>query len=91
MANRIRVKTLTFKNPFEIENDDGLLSAGVYQVETEEEPLLGLFFTGYRQILTLLHLHPTSKNTKFGPTLTIDPNDLDTAFLRDLASSESNK
>ena len=88
MANRIHVKTITFKNPFEIENYDGILPAGKYQVETEEELLPGMSFTGYQRVLTLLHLPPVSKNLKFGPTLKVDPNDLDAAFFRDMASSE---
>ena len=91
MANRIRVKTMTFKMPFELENYDELLPAGEYQVETEEEPLQGLSFSGYRRILTLLHLPIVSKGEKFGPTLKIDPDDLAAAFVRDLASSEAPK
>ena len=89
MANRVRVKTVTFKNPFELKGYAEVLPAGDYQVETEEEPLMGLTFVGYRRILTLLHLHPASKNEKFGSTLTIDPNDLDTAYFNDLASNDA--
>jgi len=89
MANRIRVKTITFKKSFEIENYDGLLPESDYQVETEDEFLQGVSFVGYRRILTLLHLPPVSEAAKFGPTLKVDPNDLDAAFFRDLASCDS--
>lgn len=86
MANRTQIKTISFKWPFQIEGYEGLLPAGDYQVETEEEPLQGVTFTGYRRVLTLLHLHPRNKKEKFGPILKIDPNDLDAALIKDLAS-----
>ena len=88
MANRIRVKAVTFERPFELKNFDGELPAGEYQVETEEEPLKGVAFAGFRRIRTLLHLPSVSKSAKFGPTFPTNPNDLDAAFLRDLAASE---
>jgi len=89
MANRVRLKTMTFQNPFELAGYDRVLPAGGYQVEIEEELIEGLSFSGYRRLFTLLHLHPETRIGKFGPTLKVDPNELDEAFVRDLASSDS--
>ena len=64
---------------------DGVLPAGTYDVETDEERLESISFPAYRRILTLIHLHPKLGLTQ---SLEIDPNELDAALMRDQAAEE---
>lgn len=91
MANRNPVKPVTFKMRYELRDYDGLLPANDYQIETEGHALNGISLTEYRDVLTLLHLHPASKHAKIGSRLTIDPSDLGAAYFRVLTSRESHK
>lgn len=67
---------------------DEVLSAGTYIIESHEKLPEGISFPASERILTLIHLH-----TKFGfpsitRALTIDPNELSAALMRDQATAE---
>ena len=79
---------MTFASPFVLGGSDEVLPAGAYIVETDEELLEGLSFPAYRRILTLIHLHAEPKYPGRMRTLTIDPTELDAAFVRDKAAAE---
>jgi len=79
---RTRKKTVTFTRSFVLGGFDEVLPAGTYTVETDEELLEGISFPAYRRILTLIRLHPRPGLTQ---TLTIDPNELNAALMRDQA------
>lgn len=78
---------MTFVKPFILGGFDEVLSAGTYDVETDEELLEGLSFRAYRRILTLIHLPEKPGNRGLSRTLTIDPRELDAALKRDEASA----
>jgi len=85
MTIRTSETTVTFRRSFVLGGFDEVLPAGTYTVETDEELLEGISFPAYRRILTLIRLHPHPGLTQ---TLTIDPNELNAALMRDQASSE---
>jgi hypothetical protein len=54
MTMRSRREVITFKHPFRIEGVDRLLSAGAYEVITDEEMIEGLSFASYRRVATMI-------------------------------------
>jgi len=82
-------RTVTFRQPFTLKSIDEVLPAGAYTVETDEEPLTGISFLGYRRIQTLLHLPGKPGQTGPSRLLTIDPNELDAALRYDQVSADA--
>jgi len=82
---RTSTRKVRFGRRFTLGGSGEVLPPGTYEVETDEELLEGVSFPVFRRILTLLHLHPKAGLQR---TLTIDPNDLDAALLRDGAPDE---
>ena len=54
MTMRARREIITFKHPFRIEGVDRLLSAGAYEVITDEEMIEGLSFASFRRVATMI-------------------------------------
>ena len=54
MTMRSRREIISFKHPFRIEGVDRLLSAGAYEVITDEEMIEGLSFASFRRVATLI-------------------------------------
>ena len=54
MNMRSRRETITFKRPFRIKGVDRLLSAGAYEVITDEEMIEGLSFAAFRRVATMI-------------------------------------
>src|SRR5580700_10879074 len=54
MTMRSRRETITFKHPFRIKGIDRLLSAGAYEVITDEEMIEGLSFPAFRRVATMI-------------------------------------
>ena len=54
MTKRSRRETITFKHPFRIKGVDRLLSAGAYEVITDEEMIEGISFSCFRRVATLI-------------------------------------
>ena len=54
MTMRSRWETITFKHPFRIKGVDRLLSAGAYEVITDEEMIEGLSFAAFRRVATMI-------------------------------------
>jgi hypothetical protein len=51
---RSRREVITFKHPFRIKGVDRRLSAGAYEVITDEEMIEGLSFASYRRVATMI-------------------------------------
>jgi hypothetical protein len=83
MTTRTTTKTVTFVNPFTLRPLDEVLEPGDYAVETDEELLDGLSFMAYRRILALVHLPAQVGHPGTTRTLSVDPNELDAALMRD--------
>lgn len=85
MAIRATRKKVTFSAPFSLPELDGSLSAGTYDVTTEEDAFEGNERTVYVRVATLLHIRlPGSART-----VTIAPEGLDAALERDAAIAQS--
>ena len=54
MTMRSRREIISFKHPFRIEGVDRLLSAGAYEVVTDEEMIEGLSFASFRRVATMI-------------------------------------
>ena len=54
MTMRSRRETIIFKHPFRIEGIDRLLSAGAYEVITDEEMIEGLSFASFHRVATMI-------------------------------------
>ena len=54
MTMRSRRETITFTHPFRIKGIDRLLSAGAYEVITDEEMIEGLSFAVFRRVATMI-------------------------------------
>jgi len=54
MTTRSRREIISFKHPFRIEGVDRLLSAGAYEVITDEEMIEGLSFASFRRVATMI-------------------------------------
>jgi hypothetical protein len=54
MTMRSRRETITFRHPFRIKGIDRLLSAGAYEVVTDEEMIEGLSFASFRRVATMI-------------------------------------
>jgi hypothetical protein len=63
MTIRSRRETITFKHPFQIEGIDRPLSAGAYEVITDEEMIEGLSFAAFRRVATMIMVPATSGNS----------------------------
>jgi hypothetical protein len=54
MTMRSRRETITFRHPFRIKGIDRQLSAGAYEVITDEEMIEGLSFASFRRVATMI-------------------------------------
>jgi hypothetical protein len=79
MAIRSTRSQVTFTGPFELPEIDGVLPAGTYDIETDEEMIEAGQRTVFRRVATLLRV--TSGGTT--QTYTIKPEQLDAALARD--------
>lgn len=85
MTIRTSRKTVTFRRPFVLGGVDEALPAGAYSVRTDVQLSEGVSFPAYRRISTRIHLHAEPGHPSLTRALTIDPNELDAALLRDQA------
>ena len=54
MTMRSRRETIIFRHPFRIKGIDRQLSAGPYEVITDEEMIEGLSFASFRRVATMI-------------------------------------
>jgi hypothetical protein len=87
LAIRVTSATVTFNHPFLLDEIEGILPAGAYRVETEEETLDSVSFMAYRRIATHIFV-PISTSGKRGLQMcAIHPTGLAAASSRDKATS----
>jgi len=84
MALRITKSHVTFDEPFKIKGRDEILSAGSYDIETEEEIVEGNERTVYRRVATRLYV----RGSGMTQAITVDAKDLETARNRETATIE---
>lgn len=88
MMERTTTKTVVFHRPFAIGGVDGLLPPGSYAVETEEELIPGVSFLAYRRVRTTMILPIAFGITTARQVVTIDPEDLEAALVRDAQAEQ---
>jgi len=76
---RTSKSTITFRRPFILNDNVGELPAGSYDIEIDEEEILGADRIGYRRIATYFYVS-SQGSTRM---LTIDPAELDAAVEQD--------
>ncbi|HVH48607.1 MAG TPA: hypothetical protein VM760_01840 [Sphingomicrobium sp.] len=79
---RTTQSTVSFRRAFTLNESVGELPAGTYEIEVEEEEICGIERTVYRRIATFLIVRSGARTR----TLTIDPNELNAALVRDAES-----
>jgi len=84
MALRITKSQVTFDEPFKVKGRDEILSAGSYDIETDEEIIEGNERTVYRRVATRLYIRSTGMTR----AITVDPKELDTASCTELAETD---
>lgn len=85
---RTTTKTVVFHRPFAIGGVDGLLPPGSYAVEMEEELIPGVSFLAYRRVRTTMILPIAFGITTARQVVTIDPEDLEAALVRDAQAEQ---
>lgn len=83
MSTRVTTRVVTFEKSFMLDEIEGILPAGSYRVETEEETLGNVSFVAYRRIATHIFV-PSRKHGSGGVQMwNIHPNGLTEALARD--------
>lgn len=77
MSVRTTRTSLVFDRPFALTGVDARQPAGVYIVETDEEPIENLSFLAYRRIATRIFLADDPLHPGIKETITIDPAEID--------------
>jgi hypothetical protein len=85
MTIRSRRQTITFKHPFRIKGVDRLLSAGAYEVITDDEMIEGLSFAVFRRVATMIMV-PAARSSAM-EMLSISSIDLSDAQCIDASAS----
>src|ERR1700719_3797634 len=76
MTTRSRRETITFRHSFRIKGIDRLLSAGAYEVITDEEMIEGLSFASFRRLATMIMVPAAARNsTEMVSISSVDLND----------------
>lgn len=83
MSMNTTTTTVTFANPFLLRGFNEALPAGSYNVETDWVLLEGVSHLAYRRERAVIQLLADPGHPGHIRTLTIDPNELDAALMRD--------
>ena len=80
-------KVVTFQHPFNFVGLDGTQPAGTYVVVTDEEQIPALSFVSWRRVETSLRLPAVGRDTGLEQVITINPQDLAAALVKDAKHS----
>jgi hypothetical protein len=83
MITRITQRTVTFRGPFMLSGLDAAQPAGSYTIETHEQQLDTISVSAYRRMSTTIELHPRADRAPLIETVSIDPEELEAALVRD--------
>jgi hypothetical protein len=79
MTMRSRRETITFRHPFRIKGVDRELSAGAYDVITDEEMIEGLSFASFRRVATMIMVPGAAPRASSTEMISISATDLSDA------------
>ena len=83
MTMRSRRETISFRHPFRIKGIDRLLSAGAYEVITDEEMIEGLSFASFRRVATMIMVPGAAPRASSMEMISISATDLTDAQRAD--------
>ena len=83
MTMRSRRETITFRHPFRIKGIDRQLSAGAYEVITDEEMIEGLSFASFRRVATMIMVPGAAPRASSMEMISISAVDLSDARCAD--------
>ena len=83
MTMRSRRETITFRHPFRIKGIDRQLSAGAYEVITDEEMIEGLSFASFRRVATMIMVPGAAPRASSMEMISISATDLTDAQRAD--------
>ncbi|MGF6232167.1 hypothetical protein QFZ27_006122 [Inquilinus ginsengisoli] len=89
MTMRTSSRTVTFARPFTLSGIDGPQPPGTYTVETDEEHFDDSSPPVYRRVATMIRLPGRSGSGELVQVVTVDPDELAAALLRDGAPPAS--
>jgi hypothetical protein len=82
---RSSIERVTFRHDFSLKGVDAAQPPGTYEIETDDEPLLGLSFLAYRRVATAIRIPSGTRGSTSSQTFPISPHDLQAALTRDTA------
>jgi hypothetical protein len=88
MTTRSRRETVTFKHTFRIRGIDRLLSAGAYEVITDEEMIEGLSFASFRRVATMIMVPAAAAGNSTMEMISISSIDLSDAQRIDASAPD---
>jgi hypothetical protein len=89
MTTRIKKSTMTFVRPFVLDGFEGMLPAGTYELESEQEILDGMSLPDCLRTSVLIHLHSKDRSPALARTLTVPWDVLESAQIRDQSPADS--
>ena len=87
MTMRSRRETITFRHPFRIKGIDRQLSAGAYEVITDEEMIEGLSFASFRRVATMIMVPGAAPRSASMEMISIGATDLADAQRNDASAA----
>jgi hypothetical protein len=87
MTMRSRRETITFRHPFRIKGIDRQLSAGAYEVITDEEMIEGLSFASFRRVATMIMVPGAAPRSSSMEMISISAVDLSDAQRIDASAA----
>ncbi len=88
MSSRTTKSVMTFRHPFLVAGYTDELSAGAYEVLSDDEVLLSHSFTAYRRIATFLLINCHGGKSELRK---VDHRDLELAHAQDQANTNTNE
>jgi hypothetical protein len=85
MTIRTARTTVTFGHPFALVGIAGLLPAGTYEIDTDEEMVDAMSLVAWRRIATTIHIRRDGASQAWP----VDPVELDASLVRDAGLTAS--
>ncbi|MBW8318011.1 MAG: hypothetical protein K0M49_20600 [Arenimonas sp.] len=81
MFTRTKTRIVHFDRPFALFGLEGLQPAGDYQVQDDEEQIIGISWLAYKRIATVIEIRAGQTTSR----IAVDGEELDAAMARDQA------
>ncbi|CAN7359039.1 MULTISPECIES: hypothetical protein [Ensifer] len=85
MFSRTKHRTVHFSEPFQLPDVEGVLAAGDYEVDDDEELIEGISWLAYHRVATFIKVPATADNDHRMRMVAIAPDELDRIIAIDRA------